>query len=424
MSIRSLFILSVQRKSLLYFKTFPVIEAKARRLGLQSLPPLSQEKDEGELVRGVLASLGIETPASENSHFASSALDLSSSTLPGLQITFKSVDLWPILVTEQSQILFCALPLMYSQDRELVHHLPVSAAFSFLQHVMSFVENETRLLQLESYLSVISPLGRFIGGQLPALVEKKGSTAEDVITVSVNEKVSCKNNGEETIFGTVTIDGDALSRCSRTNMSLNVALSTLHVVLHPAISIISQDKVLVDAGSSGGKVQIYYQKKSISVANLLIHDFTARRMGQSNAYKIVLGLSIKKFPDAVKLKVSQFSFHWKIHPSDMYRLSNILTNHGIGNQEPMGLVWNLGSKMPRSGRAVLTADVYAPNGISDFVAAANFRMENVSEAFILTRDGITVNDTIRTCKLLLEKNMTSADYRMHFGTTAESTNVK
>ena len=418
MSIRCFFILSIQRKSLLYNKSFPVIEAKAKRLGLQSVPPLTREEDESELVHGLLLSLGIELAgsASDNSHLSASAPDLSSSTLPGLQVSFKSVDLWPILVTEQAGLLYCALPLMYSEDRELVHHLPVSAAFSFLQHLMSFVNNESRLVLLDSYLSVIIPLGRFIGGRVPALAEKKASSGEDVIVVIVNEKVSCKSNCEETVFGSVSIDSDALCRSPRANLTLCLRLSGLDLVLPPVASLTAPDKIQVDLCKSSSKIQIHYQRKTTAedTSNLIRHEFVSKKTAQSGLYKVSISLMLKKFPEHVKFKVSQFSLIWKTNASDAYRFSNIECNQGKVSQEVIGLLWNLGSKMSRNTRAVLTADVVAPNGLSEVATAATFRLENMTQAFVLTRDSMTVNDTIRPCKLLLEKNITSTDYRIHF----------
>lgn len=425
MSIRCFFILSIQRKSLLYTKSFPVIEAKAKRLGLQPVPPLSHEEDESELVHGVLLSLGIELAGgavSDNSHLPTcDRLDLSSSTLPGLQVSFKSVRLWPILVTEQSGLLYCALPLMYSEDRELVHHLPVSAAFSFLQHLMSFTCNESRLILLDSYLSVIIPLGRFIGGRVPALTEKKPSSGEDVIVVMVNEKVSCKSNAEETVFGNVIIDSDALCRSPRANLTLCLRLSGLDLVLPPVASLIAPDKIQVGLCKDSSKIQIHYQQTTEDASNLIRHEFTSKKTAHSGFYKVSITLMLKRFPEHVKFKVSQFSFVWKASSSDAYRFSNVECNQGKVSQEAIGLVWNLGSKMSRNARVVLTTDVFAPNGLTDIAACATFRLENVCQAFVITRDSMTVNETLRPCKLLLEKNITSADYRIHFHASESGT---
>jgi hypothetical protein len=423
MSIRCFFILSIQKKSLLYTRSFPVIEAKAKRIGLEPLPPLSREEDESELVHGVLLSLGIELEAAaasttDNSHMTASAkLDLSSSTLPGLRVPFKSVSLWPILVTEQAGLLYCALPLMYSDDPELVHHLPVTSAFSFLQHLMSFTNNESKLMQLDSYLSVIIPLGRFIGGRVPVAIEKKPSSGEDVIVVNVNEKVSCKSSGEETVFGSVVIDSDALNRSPRSNLTLSLQLSDLDVVLPPVASLFAPDKIQVDLGRSGNKVSIHYQRKLSSTdptGNIIRHEITAKKSPQPGLCKVSITLMLNKFPENLKFKVTQFSFIWKTNPSDMSRILNAECTAGKVSLEAMGLVWNLGPKMSRTSRVVLTADVMAPNGLSEIAAAVSFRIENISQAFVITRDSMTVNETKRPCKLLLEKSISSADYRIHF----------
>lgn len=418
MSIRCFFILSIQRKALLYNKSFPVIEAKAKRLGLQTVPPLTREEDEGELVQSVLMSLGIDLP-DDNTHLsASTPHDLSSSTLPGLQVTFKSVALWPILVTEQAGLLYCALPLMYSDDRELVHHLPVSAAYSFLQHLMSFTGNESRLILIESYLSVIIPLGRFIGGRVPAPTEKKPSSGEDVIAVTVNEKVSCKSNCEETVFGTVCIDCDALCRSPRANLTLCLPLSGLDLVLPPTASLTAPDRIQVDLAKSSGKIMIHYQKKTSQedASNLVRYEFAAKKAAYTGMFKVSISVMLKRFPEHIKFKVSQFSLIWKTNASDMYRFSNIECNNGRVSQEAIGLLWNLGSKMSRNNRSVLTLDVFAPNGISDSVAAVTFRLDNITQ-FAISRDSIAINDTTRPFKLLIDKNITSTDYRLPFRAT-------
>ena len=438
MSIRCFFILSVHKQSLLYIKSFPVIEAKAKRLGLEPLPPLSQDQDEKELVQAVLKSLGIETksPLSDatsqsvglNPIVTNQQQDLSSSCLPGLEIYFKSTSLWPILITEQSGMLYCALPLMYSDDRELAHHLPVSAAFSFLQHVMSFTESESRLTMIESYLSVISPLGRFIGGSVnPMSLEKKGSGSEDVINVTVTEKVSrYSNSGLETIFGTLSIESglcDSRS-ASRTNcLIISVPdLSILDLVLPPPVSILPPSKLQINLSKFSDKINIQYQKKSETMnatADLIQHKFIYRKTNAgSNAYNITLTLTIKKLAENMKFKVTHFAFIWKINAADSYRFSNVETSQGKVSLEPIGLVWNLGQKLSRQA-ITLTADLTAPNGLSDVNAVANFRFENIAECFNLRRDAITINDSNRSSKLMLQKSISTADYRIHIPVTGQ-----
>ena len=158
MSIRAFWVVNLQRRSVIYVKTFPVVENEARKMSFEPFFSISTPEDESELINGILVSLGVL-----DQEYSSC---LKKNQLPSIELSFRGSTLWPVLICEQSGLFFCALPLVQDNSRDVINHLSVSMVFSFLQKVMHIFNtpgNETsKLLRMESFVCSTAPLGRYI----------------------------------------------------------------------------------------------------------------------------------------------------------------------------------------------------------------------------------------------------------------------
>lgn len=155
--IRKIWIISVTKTSVIYTKSFPVMEKKAIEIGAQTLKGM-KEKD---FAIGVFRALGLEKLSermeredrgldamkwnsnpgdfsnldtdSDSYHGRTFSTghrwtpgqrevdndDLEMNQMPVLQVTVDGNKLWPILVVEGNGFLFCAMPLI--QPNKLIH---------------------------------------------------------------------------------------------------------------------------------------------------------------------------------------------------------------------------------------------------------------------------------------------------------------
>ena len=129
MSFRYLFIVSLNLRSILYFRRFPNVEKRAKTLGL---PQISLKCDK-DLVESLLTSLAI-TPNSdqylENCFVANQ--------LPVIQLTYNKTNLWPILVIESNGLLFCCYPLCENNSNELIDEKSIAESFTALQTISRY----------------------------------------------------------------------------------------------------------------------------------------------------------------------------------------------------------------------------------------------------------------------------------------------
>lgn len=162
MAVRRIWLVSIANRSILYTKCFPIVEVKAKQLALPFVPALRGVKDEQEFVSALFCVLGIDglaqsnlrrdslvgdDPNSEELDFDNRKVDADfdcslKNQLPVVEMVFKEVKLWPILVIEHGGILFCALPLVDTSSRDLIDHISVSIAFSALQAIIKHFARE------------------------------------------------------------------------------------------------------------------------------------------------------------------------------------------------------------------------------------------------------------------------------------------
>lgn len=167
MSIRRFWLISVANRSIVYSKSFPIVEVKATQMGMPFLPTFRGPKDEGDFVASLFAVLGIDTLFQDELHRTSSFsadepfLDDSDfndrkyltdyncslrNQLPVVEMKFKEAKLWPVVVIEQNGILFCALPLVDGTSKELIDHISVSIAFAAIQAIIKHFTRENVII--------------------------------------------------------------------------------------------------------------------------------------------------------------------------------------------------------------------------------------------------------------------------------------
>lgn len=165
MSVRRIWLISVAERSVIYLKTFPIVDIQARKLGLPVVPTFRGYREENEFVHSLFKGLGIDnfltlkqlqaSRSARSSRSGSISSNCSSvddfyfnenrasdfdcsvsNQLPVVAMTFKDMRIWPVLVVEHGGILFCGLPLIKGESTELIDHISISTAFAALQAII------------------------------------------------------------------------------------------------------------------------------------------------------------------------------------------------------------------------------------------------------------------------------------------------
>ena len=132
MTLRRLWIVSINLRNVIYSRNFSLVEKRAIKLGLAKI----LEGNQNEIVESLLTSLAITQ--SKNQQFDCK----SPNALPLIEIQFQSVKLWPIIVIEQNGILFCGLTLIDDQSLQPIHCPSISLTLTALQVVADYYSNE------------------------------------------------------------------------------------------------------------------------------------------------------------------------------------------------------------------------------------------------------------------------------------------
>lgn len=422
MSIRCLWVISVSNKHLLVNRTFLAIESRAKSLGSPPLPILTSADDESLLVQAVLSALLVNTqqPQTNETSFLNDIPieNHERSTLPALEITFKGFKLWPIIICEQSGLLYCALPLIeHTNVKSLVDHLPVSVAYAFLQQAVSFL-SENPLTDLDDFLASVVPLGRYIG-LLPKPISSDRKQNDSVIMLSVQEKLSHSLDDErDKIFGTISIDFDSskMKVDHRANINLILRnLATLEIAMSPACFKSTETTISVNLSRRDTQL-IHYWKPNHDFPPFIQYSFEAWKQ-QSDSYRLQLIISLGEAYSLNRFKFTYFNILWREAFKELYKPSNVNCTHGqIATDANRNFVWALGSKLPRTSRAVLSCDITAKTGLGEtLVALCSFEVKDWSMAVTLNRDCVTITDGFPSPhKVLINKSIASTDYKIRW----------
>ncbi len=137
MSFRYLWIVSINSRSVLYFRRFANVEKRAQRMGLSQVDIKSDE----QLINSLLTSLAINNNNNNNSFDCCVA-----NQLPVIQLIYNNVNLWPIIVIEQNGILFCCYPLCENESKNLIDQKAISLSFTALQTIAHYFSLEKVIL--------------------------------------------------------------------------------------------------------------------------------------------------------------------------------------------------------------------------------------------------------------------------------------
>ena len=413
----------MQRRTLLYSKIFPVIENKAQKNNYDPFFGVSSLEDEVDLIDGILVSLGVLNKEDTSS--------LKKNQMPTIELCYRGSNLWPVLVCEQTGLLFCALVLVENESRNVMDHLSVSTVFSFLQKVMQvFSGGNEKLQDLDAFILAAAPLGRYIcsdpglvGYHLPSITS---AVDDNTVSITVNEKVSCDSLGRENINGSIIFEPKLHPNNSHNCITLRLeSLPKLDIILPASCVKVNEDTVKIQRIISTQNI-LYKLKQEFTGSktenpeeSVLQHDYKVVRNGSN--FKLTLAIKLKRFD--TKFKMNQFKVYWK--PSAQFRLTNFDTSHGSivhdMNRTPAGVTWVIGSKFPTktNQRIVVDADVLTSHGIpsvDSLTASCHFRMENLTSALILSRESISITNessvTQPSVKTMFQKTLSSADYRL------------
>lgn len=429
MSLRCFWLISTSTKSLLYNRTFVAIEAKAKANGLTPLPIISSPEDEFILVKAVLSSLGVQFQEDSNTSNDSSATSslnniptrsLERSTIPALEINFKDLTIWPLIVCEQLGLLYCALPLIeLPNEGHLVDHLPVSVTFAFLQQVMSFYNSNHSLYDLDELLAALAPLGRYIG-LLPIPVSSERKQEDLVISITIQEKVSHSlAESKDKVFGSIFVETARRANIStNTKASINLLIrdmANMVVAMSPGCLKSTDESISVNL--SRKEVQtIHYWKPNHDSEPFIAYSYEVWKLPQSSdLYKVQLVISLGRKFSQNKLKFAFFNVIWRESFKELYKPSNVHCTHGqvvtgVNNE----LSWTLGSKLPRTSKAVFSCDITTNSGLGDqLLAFCCFKVEDWTMAATISKECITVTDGFPpSTKVSLGKSTSSVDYRL------------
>lgn len=426
MSIRVIWILSLPKRSVLYVKTFPLVEGRARKLSLHPVPSIQSGEDEGNLVDSILHSLGLSVSSSSIQR-----KEIVRNQVPAIELSFKSSTLWPVLVSEQGGLLFCCLPLINNtESKELIDHLEISLAFAFLQKLMSFCTHESQFLNLEYFFTSTAPLGRCVSGDTVDIASLKsgssgvgGGDNDDIISVLLSERVSLEEK-QEIVYGSLSLQPRLKKvKSDSISMTLNsVSLSNLDVILPSEVIKTSSTSLSVNRITPW---TVHYKAKQSSFPNSTIHrlifsDYRVNKIdGQANTYRLVLKISLNRLEG--KFKVVKCLLSWRT-TSQTTRVLHSECNVGNLTSSPAGggFLWIIGSKIPKTGSsapASLTVDILCPSGPLDIsTPACLLEIEGTSIALSLMREGIQVNrvdgSSSTPVKLFLQKTLTTYDYKL------------
>ena len=422
MSIRCFWVISVSNKHLLVNRTFLAIESRAKSSGSPPLPTLASADDETLLVQAVLSALLVNTQQND-SHKTSFLNDIpiethERSTLPALEILFKGCKLWPIIICEQSGLLYCSLPLIeHTNVKSLVDHLPVSVTFAFLQQAVSFLANNS-LTDLDDFLASVVPLGRYIG-LLPKAPSYDRKQDDLIISLSVQEKLSHSVDEEkDKIFGTISIDFDSSKMKSDHKANINLLLrnlSTLEMAMSPACFKSTEDTISVNLSRRDTQL-IHYWKPNHDFPPFIEYSFEAWKQ-QLDSYRLQLIISLDEAYALNRFKFTYFNVLWREAFKDQYKPCNVNCTHGqITTDVNRNFVWALGSKLPRTSKAVFSCDITAKSGLGEtLVALCSFEVKDWSMAVTLNRECITITDGFPyPPKLLMNKSISSTDYKVRW----------
>lgn len=420
MSIRCFWLISTTNKCILYNRTFAAIESKAKSIGLPSLPTIYSSDDANQLVDSILTTLSVNVQRDNTIGETLNEIKIESLerlTIPALKITFKDTIIWPLVVCEQLGLLYCSLPLIeLPNETSLVDHLSVSVSFAFLQQIMLFNSNNRSLQDLDDLLASIVPLGRYIGLlQVPQVNGKKQE--ESIISISVKEKISNSlEEGKDKLFGTIVVDTTFRKTNINTKSSINLLirdLTSMDVAMSPACFKSNDECITVNLSRKEAQ-SIHYRKCKDELEQLIDYSYDIWKQ-KDQLYKVQLVISLSKLFSRNKLKFKFFSIIWREAFRQFYKPSNINCSHGQVLMDVNNcFVWSLGSKLPRTSKAVLSCDVTTTCGLGDIlIAICSFQIEDWTMAVTLNKDCITVTDEFPpTTRILINKCCTSSDYRL------------
>lgn len=72
----------------------------------------------------------------------------------------QSYSIWQLIIIEQNKNLFCGLPLVYNESKQLIDHLNISIGFSTLKSINCYLKEPRSNLKL--FISDYLPFGQLI----------------------------------------------------------------------------------------------------------------------------------------------------------------------------------------------------------------------------------------------------------------------
>lgn len=433
-------IINIATKTVTHEREFPVNLARAKKLNFNGDLSNPKLRDRANFVNAVFSALGLEShlgwdrrsivsidteweAASQSDQLE--YYDFScENKLPVIELSLdESYSIWPLIIIEQNKNLFCGLPLVYNDSKQLIDHLNISIGFSTLKSIINCYLKEPRS-NLELFISNYLPFGQLIS--YPVDLSKnsllslsgKQKKQDPIIFLKVIEFISSSSLDKELIYGTVIIENNK-SLGEQARMLLNIAdLDQLNLVLSPYCRKLTDRESSASSSlqvrlSQPGCKLIHYLCDNKLFRPFIVYEYTITRSStQKLQYKIDLQINVNI---AVNLNFAYFNVLFpNCFTEKSARVLNSTPNWGQLSLEKNGLTWFIGNKLPKSLNLKISLDVVCDRTDLSFADAnLSFQTESFNYAFPkLNVDNMQILGTNQKSKLLTELSFQTVNYKL------------
>ena len=429
MCLIKFWIINIPSKTVILEREFPINLIKAKRLNFNGDLTNSKLKDKATFVSLVFAALGFENSLNQDKRSIDDLetqsdqleyYDFSSNNkLPVIELNLnESNSIWPLIIIEQNKNLFCGLPLINNNSKDLIDHLNISIGFSTLRSLINFYSKDTRS-NLELFISNYLPFGQLSSFPIDlsknslASLAAKNRKQDAIIFIKIIELISSSNLDKELIYGTAIIENNkALGDACR--MQLNIQdLDQLNLVLSPYCKKQTDNSSLQIRLNQAGSKMIHYLCDKSLCKPFVVYDYTITRSStQKLQYKIDLQINVN-----ITVNIS-FSYFNVIFTSCFIdktaRVLNSTPSWGQLSLEKNGLTWFIGNKLPKSLSLKISLDVACDRPDLNFADAnLSFQTENFNYGFPkLNMDNLQILKANQKTKLLTELSFQTINYKL------------
>lgn len=447
MCLIKFWIINIPTKTVIHEREFPINLAKSKKLNFNGDLNHFKLRDKVNFVNAVFTALAFEggsssldrSTRSSSTMLDSDTLDSSpqaeqleyydfatSNKLPVIELNLdENFSIWPLIIIEQNKNLFCGLPLVYNDSKELIDHLSISIGFSILRSIINFYSKENRS-NLELFISNYLPFGQLISfpvdlskNSMLNLVGKKERKQDAIIFLKLVEFISSSSLDKELIYGSLIIE-NSKSLGDDCRMILNLKdLDQLNLVLSPYCKKVvgggrdSRAANLQVRLNQPGCKMIHYLCDNKLFRPFIVYDYTVTRSStQKLQYRIELQINVNV---AMNMNFTYFNVIFtSCFVEKTARVLHSQPNWGQLSLEKNGLTWFIGNKLPKSLSLKISLDVVCDRSDSSFAdACLSFKADAFNYAFPkLNMDNLQISNSNQKSKLVTELSFATVNYKL------------